>query len=138
MRILHKVSAFNAPVEDLVTIYIMYVRSILEQAGQVWHPMLTQENADDIERVQKSALKVILKEDYITYEDAMEKLMLATLSDRRKKLCLKFAKNCANNELTSDLFPLNPAGLNTRGKLKCTDRYKHSPVPYLQKLLNGN
>ena len=106
--------------------------------------MLTQENADDIERVQKSALKVILKEDYITYEDAMEKLMLATLSDRRKKLCLKFAKNCAKNELTSDLFPLNLAGLNTRGKLKYlvthanTDRYKDSPVPYLQRLLNEN
>ena len=112
MRILHKVSEFNAPVEDLVTIYIMYVRSILEQACQVWHPMLTQENADDIERVQKSALKVILKEDF-TYEDAMEKLMLATLSDRRKKLYLKFAKSCSKNEFTSDLFALIPAGLNT-------------------------
>ena len=70
--------------------------------------------------------------------------MLATLSDRRKKLCLKFAKSCAKNELTSDLFPLNPAGLNTRGKLKYlvthanTDRYKDSPVPYLQRLLNEN
>jgi hypothetical protein len=144
MRILHKISEFNAPIEDLVTIYIMYVRSILELSCQVWHPMLTAENAADIERVQKSALKVILKEEYSSYEDALEKLMLTKLSDRREKLCLKFAKSCAKNELTSDLFPLNPAEANTRGKQKYfvshanTGRYMDSPVPYLQRLLNGD
>ena len=37
--------------------------------SKVWHPMLTQENVVDIERVQKSALKVNLKEDYNTYEE---------------------------------------------------------------------
>ena len=118
MRILHKISEFNAPIEDLVTIYIMYVRSILELSCQVWHPMLTAENTADIERVQKSALRVILKGEYSTYEDALEMLMLTKLSERREKLCLKFARSCAKNELTSDLFPLNPAEVNTRCKQK--------------------
>ena len=32
-------------------------------------------------------------------------------------MCLKFAKNCAKNELTKDLFPLNQPGLlNTRSQ----------------------
>jgi hypothetical protein len=70
--------------------------------------------------------------------------MLSKLSDRRAKLCLKFAKNCAKNELTSDLFPLNPtSGLGTRSKETYkvehanTDRLKDSAVPYLQRLLNS-
>ena len=95
--------------------------------------------------MQKSALKVILKENYLTYEHALETLMLGSLSDRREKMCIKFAKNCQKNELTKDLFPLNPnSGLETRNQDKYkvlhanTDRLKNSAVPYLQRLLNSS
>ena len=93
-----------------------------------------------MERVQKSALRIILKENYTNYEEALETLMLAKLSDRREKLSLKFAKNCVKNELTSELFPLN--NNRNRDKFKVThantDRLKNSAVPYLQRLLNAN
>ena len=145
MRILHKISEFSAPREDMITIYISYIRSILELSCQVWHSSLTQEDIEDLERVQKSALKIILKEDYDTYDQALETLMLGKLSERREKMCVKFAKNCAQNELTKDLFPLNPAdGLETRNKepyrvlFANTDRLRDSAVPYLQRLLNTN
>ena len=145
MRILHKISEFSAPIEDMVTIYISYIRSILEQSCTLWHSSLTIENCEDLERVQKSEMRIILKEDYQTYEQALEKLMLAKLSERREKMCLKFAKNCTKNDLTSDLFPLNPTeSLGTRNKDKYrvlhanTDRLKESAVPYLQRLLNAN
>ena len=100
MRILHKISEFSAPREDMITIYISYIRSILELSCQVWHFSLTQEDIEDLERVQKSALKIILKEGYETYDQALETVM----SERREKMCMKFAKNCANNELTKDLL----------------------------------
>ena len=45
MRLLHKFLEFNAPVEDMVTIYTSYIRSILEQSCTVWHSSLTQENS---------------------------------------------------------------------------------------------
>ena len=142
---LAKKSEFSAPIEDIVTIYTSYVRSILEQSCQVWHSSLTQEDSEDLERVQKSALKVILKENYLTYEHALETLMLGSLSDRREKMCIKFAKNCQKNELTKDLFPLNPnSGLETRNQDKYkvlhanTDRLKNSAVPDLQRLLNSS
>ena len=83
-------------------------------------------------------MRIILGENYTTFDDALETLMLAKLSDRREKISLKFAKNCANNELTKELFPLN----NSRCKEKYrvthanTDRLKDSAVPYLQQLLN--
>ena len=140
MRLLHKISEFSPPIEDLVTIYTSYTRSILEQSCTVWHSGLTQEDSEDLERIKKTALRVILKEDYTTYEEALELLMLAKLSERREKLSLKFAKSCVKNDLTSDLFPLNQ--YNKREKYKVTfehtDQLKNSAVPYLQRLLNSN
>jgi hypothetical protein len=140
MRLLHKIVEFSAPVEDMVTIYTSYIRSILEQSCTVWHSSLTQEDSEDLERVQKSAIRVILGEYYTTYEEGLELLMLAKLSDRREKLSLKFAKSCVKNESTSDLFPLN--NIRNKEKFKVdhanTDRLKNSAVPYLQRLLNTN
>ena len=145
MRILHKIAEFSAPTEDMVQIYISYIRSILEQSCTIWHSGLTVEDIQDLERVQKSALRIILKDGYQTYDQALESLGLCKLSDRREKMCLRFAKNCSKNELTKDLFPLNPTnGMGTRDKQTFkvqhanTDRLKDSAVPYLQRLLNSN
>ena len=140
MRLLHKLSEFSPPIEDLVTIYTSYIRSILEQSCTVWHSGLTQDDSADLERVQKSALRIMLQEEYTTYEEALETLMLAKLSDRREKLCLKFAQNCVKNELTADLFPLNQKNQREKYRVKFahTDRLKNSAVPYLQRLLNAN
>ena len=85
MRILHKISEFSAPVEDMVQIYISYIRSILEQSSTVWHSSLTQEDVDDLKRVQKSVMRIILQEHYNTYEEALEILQLQKLSERREK-----------------------------------------------------
>ena len=49
-------------------------------------------NEIDLERVQKSALKVILKDKYGDYKSALRKLNIESLFDRRELLCLKFAK----------------------------------------------
>ena len=145
MRLLHKIAEFSAPIDNMVTIYVSYIRSILEQSCTVWHSSLTLEDSEDLERVQKSAMRIILKDQYHSYEQALQTLMLAKLSDRREKLCLKFAKKAAENPLTCDLFPLNEAeGVETRNQDKYkvqfanTGRLKDSAVPYLQRLLNSN
>ena len=86
MRLLQKVAEFSPPTKDLVTVYTMYIRSILEQSCTVWHSRLTVQNSEDLERVQKSALRIILGQNYITYEDGLETLMLSKLSDRRETM----------------------------------------------------
>ena len=48
LRLLHKLSSFSVPTEDLINIYILYIRSILEQSCQVWHSSLTLENSEDL------------------------------------------------------------------------------------------
>ena len=60
MGLLHKLVEFGVPQDDLTNIYVLYIRSILEQSSQVWHSSLTLENFQDLERVQKNAHKIIL------------------------------------------------------------------------------
>ena len=64
MRMLHIASKFIRNRIHLQHIYKTFVRSRLEYASTLWHSSLTVSNGDDIERIQKSALKVILKDDY--------------------------------------------------------------------------
>ena len=86
MVLLRKVASFSTPIEDLKTIYILFVRSILEQSATVWHSSLTQENINDLERIQKSAVKVILGENFNTYENGLARFNLETLASRREQL----------------------------------------------------
>ena len=146
MRMLHKLVEFNVPTEDLLTIYILYIRSILEQSCQVWHSSLTFENLTDIERVQKNALRIIMKDDYENYAQALLKSGLESLVDRREKLCLKFARSTLGNENVKDMFPLItpdcPTEIRDREPFTVTfartDRLKKSSIPHMQRLLNDN
>ena len=69
----------------LKEVYILFVRSILEQSAVVWHSSLTEEESDNLERVQKTAIKIILKNNYKGYENGLQKVGLETLTDRREK-----------------------------------------------------
>ena len=95
--LLRKLSEFGAPTEDLKTIYISYIRSVLEQSAVVWHTSLTTENISDLERVQKSAIKIILKNRYQDYQNALQILDLEDLVQRRNNLCKSFAKQSVKN-----------------------------------------
>ena len=89
MVLLRKLSEFGAPTNDLRTIYITYIRSVLEQSAVVWHTSLTQQNIQDLERVQKTACKIILRNKCQDYMKSLQSLNLETLHERRVMLCLK-------------------------------------------------
>ena len=86
MIILHNLCDFNVPIEDLLTIYILYIRSALEQSAVVWHSSITRGEQMDIERVQKCALRIILKENYLSYQSALLACGLDSLKARRTQL----------------------------------------------------
>ena len=79
MELLRKLVKFQPPKNDLKKVYIAYIRSLLEQSFTVWHSSLTHENSNDLERVQKVALKIISKENFRNYEHALNTLELETL-----------------------------------------------------------
>ena len=97
MAILRKLSCFQAPEKDMKQVYIAYIRSLLEQSSNVWHSSLSVENKNYRETVQKIALKIILKEKYESYQNALNHLEFDTLKDRREQLCLSFERKCLKN-----------------------------------------
>ena len=97
MKLLRKVAGFGVPVEDLKNIYFLFVRSLLEQSATVWHSSLTQENEADLERVKKSAFRIMLQEINRSYENALKTLELETLKERSEHLCMNFGLKCFKN-----------------------------------------
>ena len=118
------------------------MRSLLEQSCVLWHSSLTEDNTDNLERVQKVSLRVILKNSYHTYETALKTTSLQTLKERREKLCLKFAKSCIKNPFSKSMFPLKTNNFYSRQGDKFevqnanTTRLLKSSIPYMQRLLN--
>ena len=87
MILLHNLFKFSLPVSEMVNIYILYIRSIVETSAVVWHSAITQAESNQIERVQKAALRIILNNEYDDYMSALQTTGLETLSDRRTILC---------------------------------------------------
>ena len=72
MVLLHKVSKFTSRISDLKLIYNSKIRSILETSCVVWHSSITLKQRSMLERLQKSAFRVILKNSYESYENALK------------------------------------------------------------------
>ena len=69
--------------------------------------MMTQENRDDLERIQKIILKILLGPAYNTCPDACLQFDIDSLEDRRLKLSLNFALKCSKSEKFTSLYPKN-------------------------------
>ena len=140
---LRRLKKLGASPDDLIDLYHKHIRSILEYAAPVWHGSLTGEDRLKLERVQKTALHIILGEKYHSYRTALKLTGNKTLFERRRKICLKFAQKSVKSEKFSKWFRENKWETNTRQEqlkyheVYCrTDRYKKSPISYLTSLLN--
>ena len=79
MSLLTKLVSFGVPDDDLVIIFVLYIRSLLEYCAVLWHSTITEEEVNDLERVQKCATRVILQNRYTTYEQALKNLGFSKL-----------------------------------------------------------
>ena len=82
MTILRNLASFYVPVQEMVNIYCLYIRSVAEQSSVVWSSSLTLGEQNDLERIQKVALRIILGENYISYDHALYLTNLTTLKAR--------------------------------------------------------
>ena len=127
---------------DLVDIYKLFVRSLLEYCCVSWHSSLTKEQAYDIERVQRTALKVILGDDYEDYENALITCNLENLHDRRERRCLTFGLRSLKHPKHKLMFPYSTSDQTTRNpntfevNFARTTSYQKSAIPYIQNILN--
>ena len=70
---------------DLVSAVI---RPTVEYACPVWHSLLTVKQSEDIERLQKRALRCIVGD--VTYKEERSMFELSTFADRREELMRRF------------------------------------------------
>ena len=73
MSILTNLYHFNLP---------LIIRSVVEQAAVVWHSSITKGEQLDLERVQKVAFRIILKDHYINYTHALRITGMPSLKER--------------------------------------------------------
>ena len=126
----------------LLDIYKLFCRSVLEFGAPVWSGALSVKNSQDIERVQRNAMKIISNSFNTSYNDFLEQIEEETLSTRRETLCLSFAQKCLKTDKFGAWFT---KGVETRSG-SCyfvetdtkTKRFHNSAIPYLTRLLNLN
>ena len=143
MWMIRRLQKLGASQEDLLDVYNKQIRSILEFAVPVWNSSLTGEHVSQLERIQKTALHVILGDGYKSYSQALKKSGLVKLSDRRRKICVNFALKSMKHQKFSKWFKPTGKQPNTRQDqstfchvYRKHDRFKKSPISYLTELLN--
>jgi hypothetical protein len=75
---------------------------VLEFAAPVWHSSLTGEDSAKLERIQKTVLSIIFADQYRSYNSALRTTGVQKLSERRREICLSFAKKSLKNKKLSN------------------------------------
>ena len=140
--VIRRLKGLGAQTDELVDIFIKQCRSILELAVPAWHGAITMTERQDIERVQKMGLHIILGDKYVNYRNALKITDLQTLEARRDKLCLKFGKKAEKNVKHKNWFKHKPKTYTRQDDAKYwtaiarTNRLKKSPICHLTGMLN--
>ena len=157
LYLISKLKHYGLQKEELITAWIAMLRPITEYAVPLWHSGLSEGDSYKIEFLQKKALGIILGTGYLdhrrfyklnnellTYNDALQKLGLTTLNERRVVLTNKFAIETARNEKHNDIFLKKQCNRITTRKMFTleepfcrTERYFRSAIPYMTRTLNG-
>ena len=128
--------------DNLITFYILKVRSILMFGAACYHSALTSDQSQKLELQQKRSMAIILGKDYTSFDQARSLVNLPDLKLLRESVCLKWAEKAQSNPHHSHLFPRNQSLLNTRNRCKFMEykckggRFFHSAVPAMAISLN--
>ena len=145
--LLRRMKILNLDNDILLDFYCKEVRSILEFGVAVWNSGLTGKLIEQIERIQKICINVILcdTEWDIPYEVGCTLLGIEPLTYRRTDLCIRFIQKTSREPRHADMFTSNPNNFNTRQvkplyqEFSCRRRrFYNSPLCYLIRLLNLN
>lgn len=115
----------GASTKHLITTYKTLIRPVSEYACEAWHPGLTKTQSNDIESIQKRALKIIFPN--YEYNVALSTANLQELSTRRNNQCKKLFEKIKDPD--NRINHLLPAKQNNDFNLRHRTEY---PVPTLR------
>ena len=95
LHILHVLKRGGVPPADLLKVYFALIRSVLEYCCPVWRNALPVKLSDNIERVQKRALRNIFPA--LHHQEALATNGCVSLHTRRMELCSKFFTKTSNS-----------------------------------------
>ena len=109
------------PVDDIVTFYCTCFRPVLEYCSPVFHHGLPKYLSDDIERVQKRALKIISPS--MSYADNLTRFNLQSLKACREDHCCRLFSTVLSDQ-THKLRALLPPENNSHYNLRTKRRFQ--------------
>ena len=113
---LRQLKRAKVPANDLLSFYIICIRPVVECACPVYNTSLPQYLSDQLERLQKRALRIISTND-LSYRQALEVINIPALYDRREVIgnpMFQEISNSNNHKLYSLLPPPYLSTLRTR------------------------
>ena len=156
-----KAEVYRSATEDLIEIYCLFIRSTAEYCSAVFGPSLTNEQDRKLKNIEKTSLRIILKETklfieqplalpgsakYVSYEAALGMCALTSLSERRAAHLLAFARQTSRHPVYGPkMFPNNPQindiqdlrdGEKFQVNFSWGEAYYNSTIPTAQRLLN--
>ena len=129
--------------DELLKCYCSFLRPILDFCSNVYHPMINITLATVLEKLQLSALKIILGYR-LSSDELLEKAELTTLQERRETLFRSFCMKTHNNARFRDQWTeektFTDYNLRKQNIIKehhsRTERLYNSPLFALRRKLN--
>ena len=122
--ILSKFKYAGLHTSEVLNIYKLFIRSIVEYCSVVYHSSLTQDQDRRIENIQRVCLKVILDKDYVSYESALAICSLENISQRREDRCLSFALRAIKHPQNAKMFPLSDKNMTSDHNVRNSEKFK--------------
>ena len=147
MSFLSKLRYAGISRHELLHNYKQFIRTTLEHCSVAFHSSLTEDQSNKLEQCQAVALRIILQDEYLSYDSALVLTGLEKLSTRRQSRCLDFSLKCIKHEQNHRFFPTNPNMGNTTEvrnrepfvvNFARTRKYQESAIPFCQRLLNSH
>ena len=123
----------RVPQKDLCLLHITWVRSVIDYAAPVFHHALPAYLSQELERVQKRAMRIICPG--IEYQQALTLMSLPTVEEHHHNICTRTFESIMsepNHKLRKLLPPLYKSNYNLRHARtftlpRCkTNRFKNS------------
>ena len=146
MGMLSRLKNVGEPIEYIIEIYCLFIRSTAEYCSAVFATSLTVEQYRKLTNIETTVLKIIFQDNYISYEAALEMTGLSSFTERRRAHLLSFSRRASRHPVHGPrMFPLNPYIQNTHNirnreklhvNLSLRAIYFNSTIPTAQRLLN--
>ena len=142
--VLRHLKKANIPVPDLIRLYLSLVLPTLDYSCVVYHSLLSITQSQQLEGLQKLALKIIYGVTGVSYSSLLENSGLSTLSERRLGLVDGFLRKAIKDPRYDEWFPtrefthhdLRKENIYVE-KFARTSRLYNSPLYFYRRRLNN-